>query len=107
MDDNSEQIAAALVVAAAAAAAACNCTKPVQNKKYALQVILTSIDRPFFSASLSLKKFECLCRNGQRTPDEAFFNNIPISGANCWAFGVYLAKLMAGNFKGAFWYSVH
>ena len=59
MDDNSEQIEAALVVAAAATAA-CNCTKPVQNKKYALQVILTSIVRPFFSAWKSLKKVECL-----------------------------------------------
>ena len=60
MDDNSEQTAAALVVAAAVATAACNCTKPVQNKKYALQVILTSIVRPFFSAWKSLKKVECL-----------------------------------------------
>ena len=54
MDDNSEQIAAAV------ATAACNCTKPVQNKKNALQVILTSIVRPFFSAWKSLKKVECL-----------------------------------------------
>ena len=69
MDDNSEQIAAAAAVVAAAvvaaaavavATAACNCTKPVQNKKYALQVILTSIVRPFFSAWKSLKKVECL-----------------------------------------------
>ena len=62
MDDNSEQIeaAAAAAAAAAVATAACNCTKSVQNKKNVLQVILTSIVRPFFSAWKSLKKVECL-----------------------------------------------
>ena len=75
MDDNSEQAAAAAVAAVAAVATAVatavgNCTKPVQcapaKKKYALQVILTSIVRPFFSAWQSLKKVECLCK---RTTD--------------------------------------
>ena len=77
MDDNSEQAAAAAPVAAAAAVvtgavatAVGNCTKSVQcapaKKKYALQVILTSIVRPFFSAWQSLKKVECLCK---RTTD--------------------------------------
>ena len=68
MDDNSEQAAAAAaaVAIAAVATAVGNCTKSVQcapaKKKYALQVILTSIVRPFFSAWQSLKKVECLCK---------------------------------------------
>ena len=71
MDDNIEQTAAAV------ATVAVNCTKPVQlapaKKKYALQVILTSIVRPFFSAWKSLKKVECLYK---RTTD-AFFQRYP------------------------------
>ena len=96
MDDNIEQTAAAV------ATVAVNCTKPVQfapaKKKYALQVILTSIVRPFFSAWKSLKKVECLCK---RTPDEAFSQQYPklwgkfgqIGQIIFGVFGVFYAKL--------------